>query len=70
MFEEKYTDRIESLKKDGYTLHHTATCRGYVSRVGDAYAEEAYDGKFGRGFKILRPNWESTRYCYVEYWVL
>lgn len=49
-------------------LHHTASYRGYVSRKSDGEVYE-YDGKFGKGFCIYKPRWDSSTYCYVEYWV-
>jgi len=51
MFEEKYTDRVESLKEDGYTLHHTATHRGYVSRIGDTTQRRRMMGILGEDLK-------------------
>lgn len=52
----------------GRTLHHVALTKGYVSRKSEG-AVVAYDGKFGKGVKVLRPNYKSTRYCIVEYWI-
>ena len=49
-------------------LHHVALARGYVSRKTDGVVV-AYDGKFGKGVKVMRPNYKSTQYCIVEYWV-
>ena len=51
-----------------YTLHHTSWARGYVSRKSEG-RWETYSGKFGTGFKVFRPSWESTRFCRVEYWI-
>jgi hypothetical protein len=53
---------------DGYTLHHTALARGYISRKGTGYTE-AYNGKFGTGVKRHLPNRRSTGYHTVEYWI-
>lgn len=52
-----------------YRLHHTATMRGYVSRKCHDGIKKPYDGKFGRGYIIVRPRWDTTRYCYVSYYV-
>ena len=49
--------------------HHTATIRQYVSRRLTAPLYEVYDGKFGKGFRELIPNWDSSRYSYVRYWI-
>ena len=52
-----------------YRLHHTALTRGYVSRKCPEGIRERYSGKFGTGYTIKKPNWKSTQYCYIEYWV-
>lgn len=52
-----------------YRLHHTALTRGYVSRKCPEGIKERYSGKFGTGYTIKKPNWKSTQYCYIEYWV-
>ena len=51
------------------TLHHSAHCRVYVSRHLTIGYIKPYKGKFGEGFAIYKPNWESTRYSVVEYWI-
>lgn len=52
----------------GLHLHHIATKCGYVSRKLSCRCEE-YKGRFGEGFIILRPRWDTTQYVYCEYWV-
>ena len=44
--------------------------RGYVSRKKhkDGIVEK-YDGKFGTGYVIRRPNWQSTGYSYITYYI-
>ena len=54
--------------KTVFTEHHTARVRRYVSRKIDGIAEP-YKGKFGTGYKVYEPAWDSTRYCYVTYYV-
>lgn len=49
-------------------LHHTASAMGYVSRKSDGYAEK-YSGRFGKGYKLYLPRWDTTVYCTVEYWI-
>ena len=64
-----YLDLTESLKKvSGLHLHHVAAKGGYISRKLDYVAEE-YHGRFGEGFIILRPRWDTTRFVWCEYWV-
>lgn len=52
----------------GRKLHHAALHRGYVSRKIAGYASE-YKGRFGEGIIVYRPNFNSTRYCIVEYYI-
>lgn len=51
--------------------HHESTCRCYISRklAPDELPVYPYTGKFGRGFKVLLPNWESTNYSRVKYFI-
>ena len=51
------------------SFHHEATARGYVSRKKKTVTVEPYAGKFGEGFKVLLPDWRSTSYCKVYYWI-
>lgn len=50
------------------TRSHTALTRGYVSRKTEGYVE-SYEGKFGKGYKHYEPNWDSSRYCNVTYYI-
>lgn len=56
------------LKAKGYFLHHTATRQGYVSRKTAGYIEP-YNGRYGTGVRWIFPRYDTTRYCYVEYWI-
>lgn len=47
---------------------HTSLSQGYVSRVGDPIIEP-YKGRFGEGVKLFSCNYDSTRYCYVTYYI-
>lgn len=57
----------EALKAEGYTLRKRSLNRGYVSRK-TAGTLEAYQGKYGTGYKWLLPNYRSNHYMTVEYW--
>lgn len=60
---------IEKLKQsDRYHMHHTARARGYVSRKCEGIVQP-YNGRFGCGYKVLRPAYDSTTYCYVDYYI-
>ena len=50
-------------------LHHTASAKGYISRKIDEVVSE-YNGKFGRGYKVEKPRWDTTNYHTVEYWIV
>lgn len=67
-----YTEITDDMEKNGFTMVKRSLGNGYVSRKAfegnAAYAEE-YKGIYGNGFKVKRPNHESTRYCWIEYWI-
>lgn len=54
--------------KTQYTEHHTSRARRYVSRKIEGIVEE-YKGRFGVGYKVYTPAWDSTIYCFVTYYV-
>ena len=61
--------QIEKLNEQGILKHsHTSWRRGYVSRCFDGNAFP-YDGRFGRGYVIHRPSWQSTQYSLIEYYL-
>ena len=64
-----YTETTRKLEKIGYKKHHSARTRGYISRKNDACKIENYKGKFGRGYKVLSAAWDSSQYCWVDYYV-
>lgn len=51
-----------------YVYHHTALTRGYVSVKSNGVKAD-YSGKFGTGYTVKRNNPDSTRYCYVDYYI-
>lgn len=65
----------ELLKFNGrmgrFEYHHRARCMGYVSRKHPEGQLENlnYNGRFGRGVTIKVPAWDSSRYCYREYYI-
>ena len=54
-----------------YKLHHTSRAQGYVSRKSDydTLPAEPYKGHFGEGYTVLLPAWDSTLYCWKEYYI-
>lgn len=69
--EKKYLsiEEIERMEENGTLVyHHTAYFRGYVYRTIGAYAEP-YKGRFGEGYVVRSPNYHSTTYSYISYYV-
>ncbi len=64
-------NRKELKNNKKYQLHHTGSRRGYVSRKADIDELEAceYVGRFGRGYIVETPRWDTTQYVNVEYWL-
>ena len=54
-----------------FTYHHRARCMGYVSRKHPEGELEnvSYKGRFGEGVTIKTPAYDSSRYCYREYYI-
>lgn len=51
-----------------YELHHIATAKGYISRKVDEVLEE-YAGRFGTGYAVHYPRFDTTNYHYVAYYI-
>ena len=51
--------------RDTMRLHHTASRRGYISRKTEGRVE-AYDGRFGKGYVVVTPRWDTTQYVNIE----
>lgn len=60
------------INDDRYYLHHTSYVRGYVSRkvVYDDLPVVPYKGRFGTGYIVDLPSYESTRYCRRQYYIM
>lgn len=66
-----FTDLIVLESRGVLYEHHESTFKGYISRKlsVDELPVLPYKGKFGTGFKVLLPNWESTNYSRVKYFI-
>lgn len=67
-----YTMTVEELKENGFHLIKKSLKRGYISRKaynGNAGLLKDYNGRYGNGFTVERPNFNSTQYCWIEYWI-
>ena len=51
-----------------YKLHHVGSRRGYESRKGRGHVEE-YHGRFGDGYVVIMPRWDTTYYVNVAYYI-
>lgn len=51
-----------------YYLHHTASRRGYVSRKSSGTVEP-YSGKFGTGYVVISPRYDTTQYVNIAYYI-
>lgn len=60
------------LNDDRYYLHHTSYARGYASRTlpYDDLPVVPYKGRFGIGYTVDLPSYQSTQYCRRQYYVL
>ena len=64
-----YAKEVDIMRRVyGLHLHHVSTKAGYVSRKLECVREE-YRGKFGDGYILLRPRYDTQRYVTCEYWV-
>ena len=60
---------LDKMVKNGqFKKLHTSTFRGYVSRKSEGIVEK-YNGKFGKGFTLKSPNFDSTSVAYITYFV-
>jgi hypothetical protein len=58
---------INNLESAGYHQHHAAWAKGYFCRR--EFEKSPYQGKFGEGFILDVPSWETTRYHRVMYFI-
>lgn len=65
----KASDVDYFMNSHGYRLHHSATTRCYVSRKSGMRRVETYKGRFGEGYIVYEPNWCSTNYSYIVYYI-
>lgn len=52
-----------------FKYHHTAYAKGYVSRKGIDRVAEPYMGRYGVGYIVRRPLWNTTRFHEVTYYI-
>lgn len=59
-------DEVENSSE--YRLHHMATHQGYVSRKTQGTISY-YNGRFGEGYKVCYPRWDTSYYMWVAYYI-
>lgn len=60
---------VDELRNSGeYRYDHSAYRRGYLSRRSGPKVEE-YKGRFGTGYIVVYPRWETTQYVLIEYYI-
>lgn len=62
--------QADLIDNPAYTTR-TARTRNYVSRKSTPATRpaEPYKGKYGTGYTVLTPNWDSTQYCTIIYYI-
>lgn len=60
-------DEVDLIVK-GTCFHHNSWANGYVSRKVCAIVEP-YSGKFGTGFRVHTPAFNSSKYHEVSYYL-
>ena len=60
---------LETLEAQGAVRRiHTSYHRSYVSRKIDGVVTP-YSGMFGSGYVLMEPNWASTTYSFITYFI-
>lgn len=68
-------DNIITIKGKKYRIDHTAYKRGYMSRKCTSIPSKAvaagqitpYEGRFGNGYTVETPAFNTTRYHWITY---
>lgn len=67
-----YANRVsyDTVLQSGAIFHHLAAAKAYVSRKPDAPKIcTKYSGKFGTGFCVYEPRYDTPNYCWVCYYI-
>ena len=59
---------IELRNNPRYKYHHSASRRGYLSRKSNGIVEP-YKGRFGEGYIVITPRFDTTSYVTIEYYI-
>ena len=71
MFIKNFKDIEKACEKGYLNKVHTSLCRQYVSRKipDNELPIERYEGKYGKGYKVFSPNYRSSQYSFVTYYL-
>ena len=69
----KAIELLDEIEERCY-LRKRSLFKGYITRKTDSVGSYAikiykYNGKYGKGYAIFKPNLISENYVYVEYWI-
>ena len=62
-------NEFAKIDTDLFPFHHRALIHGYISRKAGPTGFFAYKGRYGLGYVRYLPNWQSTCYCFIEYYI-
>lgn len=62
-------DNVAEIENKGYRCVKTSWKRGYLSRMITEPVIREYNGRYGKGYTVEYPAWESTNYHYISYHV-
>lgn len=60
---------VAEIENRGYTCVKTSWKRGYLSRRLAEPIIKPYNGRYGKGYTVEYPSWNSTQYHYISYHV-
>jgi len=58
------------IKKGKIRPYRTSWARGYISRKKPVLLAGYYKGKYGEGYTVAEPSYNSTRYYFITYYIL
>lgn len=64
-----YCNAILNQFTSGLAEDHSALTNGYLSRRKNTCEIYKYSGRFGDGVVVFTPNINSSRYCWITYYV-
>ena len=63
-------NKIMSFMTDhGYRMVKKARRKGYIKRGLGVYLVSNYSGRYGTGYSVFQPAYDSSRYVYVLYFI-